>query len=129
MNTCCSECIGLPLAPSRIALTYIHVSCRTIADVAKAEIDREQKLLDAHLDAEAQKAAAAAKRDKAKLEFQLQQRREQLKQQKELMQMQMAMSVVHNPPGCRGQPADLMPTACCVVGTKNRRSTTSGWRT
>ena len=78
MNTCCSECIGLPLAPSCIALTYIHVSRRTTADVAKAEIDREQKLLDAHLDAEAQKAGAAAKRDIDKLEFQLQQRREQM---------------------------------------------------
>eukprot|EP01043_Picozoa_sp_COSAG02_P040238 COSAG02_NODE_3239_length_7114_cov_295.628938_5_plen_142_part_00 len=136
------------LTPSHITLNY--VSCRTTIEVANAEIERERKLLEAQLDAEAQKdaaaaareqklldaearkAAAAAARAKAKLVFQIKQRKEQLKQEKELIQMQMDMSVVHHPLCAlryrRDQRADLMPMACCV-GRKNRRSTTSGWRT
>ena len=89
-------------------------------DVAQAEIDREQKLLDAKLDVQAKKAAAAAERAKTEHEFEIKQlerdikqRQDKMQQEKKLMHMRMELYAVHSPSD-RIDRANLMPMACCV---------------
>lgn len=120
----------------------MHASCRTIGDVAQAEIDREKKLLDAKLDVQAKKAAATAERAKTEFEFEtkqleletkqrqefeikqlerdIQQRRDKMQQEKKLMHMRMELYAVHSPSDRRDR-TNLMP----VLGKNNRRSTMS----
>ncbi len=113
------------------SIALIHASCRTTEVVAQAEIDRETKLLNAKLDVEAKKAAAAAERAKTEFEFETKQlelrqefeikqlerdiklRRDKMQQEKKLMHMRMELYAVHSTSDRRDR-ANLMPMACCV---------------